>query len=63
MGKKYTSIEPEVEQRANELLKKNGVKCTDKNKGINDDIESALAMALSKQGGTGGNKPDIQFLA
>ena len=39
MGKKYTSIEPEVEQRANELLKKNGVKCTDKNKGINDDIE------------------------
>ena len=63
MAKKKTSIEPEVEQRANELLKNNGVNCTDKNKSINDDIEVALSNALSKQGGTGGNKPDIQFLA
>lgn len=63
MAKKKTSIEPEVEQRANELLKSNGVNCIDKNKSINDDIESALSSALSKQGGTGGNKPDIQFLA
>lgn len=63
MAKKNSSIEPEVESRANRLLAENGVKCTDKNKSINNDIENALATALSKQGGKGGNKPDIQFLA
>lgn len=63
MAKKNSSIEPEVENRANRLLADNGVKCTDKNKSINDDIEKALSKAVSKQGGNGGNKPDIQFLA
>ena len=56
------SIEPEVELNARRLFQEHSTPFIDKNGCINEEIDRALKSALSKQGGEGGNKPDIQLM-
>ena len=56
------SVEEQVENYFKELLNKLGVRTYGKTESINTEIGVALDKAVSKSGGNGSNRPDIQLL-
>ena len=56
------SVEPQVEELGNAMLKSYGLKYYLKQDSVNNTIEKALKTAESKSGGMGGNFPDTKLL-
>lgn len=56
------SVEPQIEDMANNWLKSYGLKYYLKQDSINTEIDEALRKAESKSGGNGGNLPDAKLL-
>ena len=56
------SIEEKVEDFYKSQLKSHNIKYFSKTDSVNDQIDTALKNAVSKQGGKGGNYPDIRCL-
>ncbi len=56
------SVEPQIEELGNSMLKSYGLKYFLKQEEVNPTIEKALKTAESKAGGMGGNFPDTKLL-
>lgn len=59
---KVQSVEPQVAQYTNSVLKQFGRDVKLEQERLNDEIESALDEYVSKSGGKGGNRPDAKML-
>lgn len=59
---KTKSIEEKVEELAKRQLDDINLRHYTKTESVNDEIDTALAKSVSKNGGTGGNYPDIKLL-
>ncbi len=60
--KSIESVEPQVAQKVNAWLSSYGLTCYQQHQSVNSEIDYALDKALSKSGGTGGNKPDAKLV-
>lgn len=56
------SVEPNVSDKANGWLKSYGLDYKLEQESLNDEIDKALNEYASKNGGTGGNRPDAKLL-
>ena len=57
-----TSVEPQIADLANGWLKEYNLKYYIEQDAPNNEIKNALQEYESKQGGTGGNRPDCNLL-
>lgn len=63
MAKKAVqSVEPQIALLANGWLKTYGLDYKLEQESLNDEIDKALNDYFSKNGGTGGNRPDTKLL-
>lgn len=60
--KKSQSVEPNIADLANGWLKSYGLSYKLEQESLNDEIDKALQYYYSKNGGTGGNRPDVKLL-
>ncbi len=60
--KSVKSIEPNIADLANSWLKKYNLDYKLEQESLNDDIDNALDIYFSKNGGKGGNRPDAKLL-
>lgn len=60
-NKKVQSIEPNIADLANGWLKSYGLNYKLEQEALNNAIDTALNDYFSKNGGTGGNRPDVNF--
>lgn len=60
--KKSQSVEPNIADLANSWLKSYGLSYKLEQESLNDEIDKALQYYYSKNGGTGGNRPDVKLL-
>lgn len=56
------SVEPNVADLANDWLKKYGLDYKLEQESLNEEIDKALNDYFSKNGGVGGNRPDVKLL-
>lgn len=56
------SIEPNIADLANGWLKSSNLQYKLEQKSLNDEIDKALNDYFSKNGGSGGNRPDTKLL-
>ena len=61
-NKKVQSIEPNIADLANGWLKSYGLNYRLEQEALNNAIDTALNDYFSKNGGTGGNRPDVKLL-
>ena len=61
-NKKVQSIEPNIADLANGWLKSYGLNYKLEQEALNNAIDTALNDYFSKNGGTGGNRPDVKLL-
>ncbi|HHY7627911.1 TPA: restriction endonuclease subunit M, partial [Escherichia coli] len=57
--KSVKSVEPDIADRANNWLKSYGLDYKLEQAPLNNEIDNALDAYFSKNGGTGGNRPDV----
>ncbi|MEM5558241.1 N-6 DNA methylase [Aliarcobacter cryaerophilus] len=62
MTKSIQSIEPKIAELANEWLKSYNLNYKLEQESLNREIDKALNDYHSKNGGTGGNRPDVKLL-
>ncbi|MBZ4029724.1 N-6 DNA methylase [Ligilactobacillus salivarius] len=62
MAKKNQSVEPIVADTVNNWLKSYGLDYKLEQEGLNSEIDKALSEYASKNGGKGGNRPDVKLL-
>lgn len=62
MAAKVQSVEPNIADLVNGWLKKYKLDYKLEQESLNDSIDKALLEYLSKNGGTGGNRPDAKLL-
>ncbi|EIF6074410.1 VRR-NUC domain-containing protein, partial [Escherichia coli] len=60
--KSVKSVEPDIADRANNWLKSYGLDYKLEQAPLNNEIDNALDAYFSKNGGTGGNRPDVKLL-
>lgn len=60
--KKIQSVEPNVTQISNDELNSYGLDFKLQQESLNDEIDKALEQHESKNGGKGGNRPDVKLL-
>lgn len=61
-NKKMQSVEPNITDLANGWLKSYGLNYKLQHESLNDEIDHALENYASKNGGLGGNRPDVKLL-
>ncbi|ENZ5948221.1 VRR-NUC domain-containing protein, partial [Escherichia coli] len=60
--KSVKSVEPEITELANSWLKSYRLDYKLQNASLNGEIDNALDAYFSKNGGAGGNRPDVKLL-